>query len=114
MMFVRVVMYQFKHDINKMKNMAKAKEMFEALPSSIEWIVSMEVGLDINRGKNAYDLCVHVTFKTRDDMTWFYSEPSHIEVENFLKEVTTSSHIVDYVYEEDTCSVQIQLFLFYV
>lgn len=104
-MIVHVVMYQFKHDLYKMKNMAKAKEMLEALPSTMEWINTIQVGLDFDRGKSAYDLCVYVTFKTRDELMWFKSEPSHIEVENFLKEVTSSSHLVDYVYEEDTCAV---------
>jgi hypothetical protein len=85
--------------------MAKAKEMLEALPSQIKWVESMQVGFDINRGKNAYDMCMYVTFKARDNLTWFYSEASCIEVENFLKDVVTSSHVVDYVYEEDSCSL---------
>lgn len=104
-MYVHVIMFQFEHTIDKMQNMAKAKTMFEALPSTMEWIESIQVGLDINRGKSAYDLCVHATFKSRDELMWFMSEPSHIKVENFLKEVTTSSHVVDFVYEEDTCSI---------
>ena len=104
-MIVHVAMYQFKHDINKMKNMAKAKELFEALPSQMEWIQSIQVGLDINRGKNAYDLCANVSFKTRDELLWFNSEPPYIALENFLSEVTTSMKMVDFVYEEDSCSL---------
>jgi len=104
-MIAHVVMYKFEHGIDKMKNMAKAKDMMEALPSQMKWINTIQVGFDFDRGKSAYDLCVYITFKTRDELMWFKSEPPHIEAENFLKEVTTESHLVDFVYDEDSCSV---------
>lgn len=105
-MIVHVVMYQFRHEFNKMANMVKAKEMFEALPSKIEWVNSLEAGFDFNRGAKSYDLCVRATFKTKETLKWYMSEPPHIEVVKFLETVTTASHVVDYeVDDEDGCSL---------
>jgi len=100
-----VVMYKFGHNIEKMKNIAKAKDMIEALPSKMEWINTIQVGVDFDRGRGAYDLCIYMTFLTREKLSWFKSEPSYLEVTNFLKEVTSESHFVDFVQEEDSCTI---------
>jgi hypothetical protein len=99
-------MYKFKHGFDKMANMVKAKEMFEALPSKMDWTTSLEAGFDFNRGAKSFDLCVRVTFKTRNALMWYTSEPVHTEIQKFLEEVTTASQVVDYeVDDEDACKI---------
>lgn len=105
-MIVHVVMYKFKHEFNKMANMVKAKEMFEALPSKMDWTTSLEAGFDFNRGAKSFDLCVRATFKTKDALMWYTSEPPHTEIQKFLEEVTVASQVVDYeVDDEDACNI---------
>lgn len=105
-MIVHVVMYKFKHEFHKMDNMKKAKEMFEALPAKMEWVNSIEVGFDFNRGAKSFDMCVRATFKTKQNLIWYMSEPPHIELLKFLEEVTTAKNVVDYeVDDENACSI---------
>jgi len=104
-MVAHVVMYKFGHNIEKMKNIAKARDMLEELPSKMDWINTLQAGVDFDRGRGAYDLCIYSTFITREKLLWFKSDPAYLEVANFLKEVTTESHFVDFVIEEDSCTV---------
>ena len=100
-MIVQVVMYKFKHELSKMANMVKAKEMLEALPEKVEWLQTMQVGLDFNRGASAYDLCTYATFRKKEHLIWFKAEPESLEVLNFLKASTDVSHVVEYEVDED-------------
>ncbi len=104
-MVAHVVMYKFDHNFEKMKNIAKARNMIEALPSKMEWINTLQVGVDFDRGRGAYDLCMYITFTTREKLLWFKSESAYLEVANFLKEVASESHFVDFVQEEDSCTI---------
>ena len=99
-MIVHVVMYKFKHELNKMANMVKAKAMLEALPEKVEWLQTMQAGLDFDRGVSSYDLCLYATFKTKEHLMWYKVEPESLEVLNFLKECTEESHVVDYEVDE--------------
>lgn len=89
----------------KMANMVKAKEMFEALPSQIDWIISMEAGFDYNRGAHAYDMCVRATFQTKDQLMWYRSETAYIEIMNFLEAHLLEYHSVDYEIDDDSCNI---------
>lgn len=104
-MIRHVAMYQFKHELNKMANMVKAKEMLEALPEKVEWLRTIEVGFDFNHGAKSYDFCVYSTFKTKQDLMWFTSDPAHLEVVRFLQDTTTAQHVVDYEVDIDGCSI---------
>lgn len=107
-MIVHVVMYKFKHGLEKMANMAKAKAMLEALPEQLEWLQSLQAGVDFDRSATSYDLCLYATFKTRENLMWFKVEQASLEVLNFLKEVTEESHVVDYIVDdpEVSCAAQ--------
>lgn len=100
-MIVHVVMYKFEHGLEKMANMAKAKAMLEALPEKLEWLQSIQAGVDFDRSATAYDFCLYATFKTREHLMWFKVEQPSMEVLNFLKEVTVESHVVDYVVDDE-------------
>lgn len=52
-MIVHVVMYKFEHGLEKMANMAKAKAMLEALPEKLEWLQSIQAGVDFDRSATA-------------------------------------------------------------
>jgi len=95
-MIVHIVMFEFKEE-NRAANIAKAKEMLEALVEKIGPLLSMEVGIDFNGSERAMDLSLISTFETKEGLSEYATHPAHLEVVAFIKEVTTSSKVVDYV-----------------
>ncbi len=94
-MIVHIVMFQFKHG-NKEANIAKAKEMLEALVEKIEPLKHMEVGINFNQGERAFDMSLYSTFDDNDGLGVYALHSAHLEVVSFLKEVTFTSKVVDY------------------
>jgi len=95
-MLVHIVMFQFK-DENKEANMARVKEMLEALPSKINTLHSMEVGIDISRSERSFDMALVSMFEEQAALDVYAIHPAHMEVVNVIKEVTTLSKVVDYI-----------------
>ncbi|MDD5158482.1 MAG: Dabb family protein [Sulfuricurvum sp.] len=95
-MLVHIVMFQFKEE-NKEANMSRVKEMLEALPSKIETLKSMEVGIDISRSERSFDLALISTFDDQAGLDIYAPHSAHQEVVSFIKEVTTLSKVVDYI-----------------
>lgn len=94
-MIVHIVMFKFKeHD--KEQNILKAKEMLEALPSKIEDLQLMEVGIDFNGSERAYDMSLYSTFETKHGLSVYATHPAHLEVLAFIKEVVETTKVVDY------------------
>ncbi len=95
-MIVHIVIFQFK-DENKEANIAKTKEMLEALISKIGPLQKMEVGIDFNHSERAFDLSLYSTFACEEDLKAYATHPAHLEVVSFIKEVTITSKVVDYI-----------------
>ncbi len=95
-MIVHIVMFTFKEE-NRAENIAKAKEMLEALVEKIDPLLSMEVGVDFNGSERAMDLSLISTFETKEGLQEYATHPAHLEVVAFIKEVTVTSKVVDYV-----------------
>lgn len=106
-MIIHTVLYKFKHDLNKMANMAKAQSMLEGLKDQVKWVIDIEAGFDFNRGVSAYDLCFRATFQVKDHLLWFRAEPESIEVFNFINSCIEESHMVDYEINDydDACAM---------
>lgn len=94
-MLVHIVMFQFKEE-NKEGNMARVKEMLETLPTKIESLRSMEVGIDVSRSERSFDLALVSTFDDQAGLDAYAPHPAHQEVVAFIKEVTALSKVVDY------------------
>lgn len=95
-MLVHIVMFQFKEE-NKEANMAKVKGMLEALPSKIDTLVSMEVGIDISRSERSFDMVLVSTFDDQSGLDAYAPHSAHQEVVSLIKEVTVLSKVVDYI-----------------
>ncbi|MFZ2891235.1 Dabb family protein [Sulfuricurvum sp.] len=95
-MLVHIVMFQFK-DENKEANLEKVKEMLEALPSKIDTLRSMEVGIDISKSERSFDLVLTSTFDDQEGLNVYVPHSSHQEVVSVIKEVTILSKVVDYI-----------------
>jgi hypothetical protein len=96
-MLVHIVMFQFKEE-NKIANMNRVKEMLDALPSKINTLSSMEVGIDISRSERSFDMVLVSTFEEPEALNVYATHPAHLEVVSVIKEVTTLSKVVDYIH----------------
>ncbi len=94
-MVVHMVMFKFL-DKNKQQNILETKNKLESLKKDIDTIVDLDAGIDINRGSRAYDMGLIVTFKTEDDLKQYATHPKHLEVLEFIRNVTEQSVVVDY------------------
>jgi len=95
-MLVHIVMFQFKEE-NKQENLVRVKTMLEALPSKIETLRSMEVGIDISKSERSFDLVLTSTFDDQEGLNTYAPHPAHQEVVSVIKEVSTLSKVVDYI-----------------
>jgi hypothetical protein len=95
-MLVHIVMFQFKEE-NKEANLVRVKAMLEALPSQIETLKSMEVGIDISHSERSFDLVLISTFDDQAGLDIYVPHPAHQEVVSVIKEVTSLSKVVDYI-----------------
>ena len=95
-MLVHIVMFQFKEE-NKEANMAIIKTMLEALPSKIESLKKMEVGIDISRSERSFDMVLISHFEDQAGLDSYAPHPAHQEVVSVIKEVTVLSKVVDYL-----------------
>ncbi len=94
-MIVHIVMFDFKEE-NKRENIAKTRDMLEALLTKVPTLKSMEVGIDFNGSERAMDLSLISTFEDKEALSSYAVHPAHLEVVAFIKEVTTQSKVVDY------------------
>lgn len=95
-MLVHIVMFQFKEE-NKEANLVRVKEMLEALPTQIDTLRSMEVGIDISRSERSFDLVLVSMFDDQAGLDIYAPHPAHQEVVSIIKEVTSLSKVVDYI-----------------
>jgi len=94
-MIVHIVMFKFNEE-NKEANLSKAKKILEALVDEIPSLNSMEVGLDFMQSERSFDLVLTTTFDTKEGLSSYATHPAHLEVVNFIKEVTNEAKVVDY------------------
>lgn len=95
-MLVHIVMFEFKEE-NKEANLAQVKGMLEILPSKIESLKRMEVGIDIGKSERSFDLVLTSTFEDQAGLNVYAIHPAHQEVVSVIKEVTTTAKVVDYL-----------------
>lgn len=95
-MLVHIVMFEFKEE-NKEANLARVKTMLEALPSKIETLRSMEVGIDISRSERSFDMVLISKFDDQAGLDVYAPHSAHQEVVSVIKEVTILSKVVDFI-----------------
>lgn len=95
-MIVHVVMFKFL-DKNKQQNISDIKNKLQSLQKHIKTIVTLEVGVDINRSSRAYDMCLIVKFKTQEDLKCYAEHPKHLEVLESIRGAVEDSKVVDYL-----------------
>ena len=87
---------EFAEGSSKVENMRKGKLMTEALKDKIPQIKKLEVGINILRGKNDFDVVSYSEYDSMEDVQKTVAHPAHDELIGFLSKVTEISHAVTY------------------
>lgn len=98
-MIKHIVMWKLKNEAegnSKGENAKIIKASLEDLKDKINEIVDMEVGLDINKSEQAYDIVLYSTFNSLEDLDSYQKNPDHVKAGSFVKKVASSRVVVDY------------------
>lgn len=94
-MIKHIVMWKLKEE-TKEENARKIKEDLEGLNNIIKEALSIEVGIDINKSEQAYDVVLYSTFNSLEDLDSYQKNNDHLKVASFIKKVASSRVVVDY------------------
>ena len=97
-MIVHIVMVKFKEE-NKAVNIQRVKMELENLPSVINELKSMEVGVNFDKSERAFDMSLYSKFDTKDGLSVYATHKEHLKVVEFIKSVALETKVVDYVLE---------------
>lgn len=94
-MIKHIVFFKFltnKRESNLDIFIGKLKE----LPDRIEYIRSYEIGSDILKGPNSYDVALVSTFDTIEDLMSYKVHPDHEAFAEYMKTVCEPIKVVDF------------------
>jgi len=94
-MIRHIVFFKFKHGtIEEQKNKLVAD--LRALKDKISLIQKLEVGFDIGRKPNSFDMALNIDFHTWEDVEKYSAHPDHIVVVEFIKQICEDVCKIDY------------------
>ncbi len=88
----------FKLKDNSDENKRKVKEKLMTLKDKVKVLKHFEVGINFSDTERAYDLALISDFETKDDLEIYANDSYHQEIIAYIKGVTQSSKVVDYIY----------------
>ncbi|MEM9696616.1 MAG: Dabb family protein, partial [Myxococcota bacterium] len=62
----------------------------------VDGLASLTVGLDINRGPRAYDVCLITTHEDGDALARYQADAGHEEVKAYIGRVSERAALVDF------------------
>ncbi|EGT3616974.1 Dabb family protein [Clostridium perfringens] len=98
-MIKHIVMWKLKDEAegnSKAENAKIIKDSLEDLQGKFKEIVSLEVGIDVNKSEQAYDIVLYSTFNSLEDLDSYQKNPDHVKAGSFVKKVASSRVVVDY------------------
>ena len=82
--------------MNQNELMDKIKQDLEGLKSVIPEIKEMEIGRNSNELPTSFDIALYSEFESQEDLDIYKEHPEHLEVAQFIRQVTTDAVVVDY------------------
>ena len=98
-MFKHIVMWKLKDTAeggSKAGNAEKMKTILETLKKEIPQIRFIEVGIDVSRTENSYDVMLYSEFASQADCGIYMKHPAHVQAAQFIGKVVTGRVLVDY------------------
>ena len=91
-----IVFFKLKNPTQDQKEALKVKLL--SLKDQIDYIRFLEVGINFADEDRAYDLALICDLDTKSDLQKYANDPYHLDVIAYVKEVISSSKVVDYSY----------------
>jgi hypothetical protein len=71
-------------------------QRLNALKGVISFAVSIEAGINFNASASACDVGLHTAFKTKEDLEAYQKHPAHVQVAEWISNVTEEKHVADF------------------
>ena len=94
-MVKHVVMFKLKDKTQK--NIDFAVSILKDLNGRIETLRFLEIGLDFKESERSYDILLITHFENKAGLEAYASHPNHLPVIEKMRELCSSSVVVDYV-----------------
>lgn len=98
-MVKHIVMWDLKNEFdgkNKSELRKELKNKLESLESKIDEIISLEVGINQSGSDAACDVVLYSEFDSMDALKAYQDHPEHVKIAEFVSNIRTSRHVVDY------------------
>lgn len=87
---------EFAEGRDKLENAKIIKLDLENLQNKINQIRYIEVGIDINKSEQAYDVVLYSEFNNIKDLNIYQNHSDHIRISEFISKVRDIRVVVDY------------------
>lgn len=74
----------------------KLVSALKGLTGKIPLIKELEVGIDIGKKPNSFDIALNTLFETLDDVETYIKDPEHVKVVELIKSVCCETCKTDY------------------
>ena len=98
-MIKHIVLWSFRPQAegrSKQENIELAREKLQGLKKSIPEVRSLEAGININTGQDAFDLALYSEFENEKDLDAYQKHPEHLKAVDFLRKVRDRRVVADY------------------
>ncbi|MCR1934008.1 Dabb family protein [Clostridium tepidum] len=98
-MIKHIVMWKLKEVAegkSKLENANTIKMKLENLQQKIKEAKLIEVGININDSKQAYDVVLYSEFENLEDLNLYQNHPEHLKVGEFINKVKEDRIVADY------------------
>jgi len=82
--------------LSKDENAKSIADKISRLRGITPGILALEIGVDLNKGAQAYDLVLYSEFESMDALNLYQNHPDHAKARDFILEVTSDRRVVDY------------------
>ena len=94
-MIKHIVMWKFKDGVTD-ADKQEVKRQLEVLEGIVPEAIEIEVGLDVLKSDQSFDMVLNSTFQSLEDLKIYAAHPEHVKVGAFLKTLVCERVAVDY------------------
>ncbi len=87
---------EFAEGNNKNLNAQKVKELIENMRGKIPGLRYIEVGINFTIEEGCADVVLYSELDSREALNLYQSHPVHVAVKDFIKNVRSERHVIDY------------------
>ncbi|PKM57911.1 MAG: stress responsive protein [Firmicutes bacterium HGW-Firmicutes-3] len=97
-MIKHIVMWNIKEELDLNRTRQTLKEKLEALMNTVESLKEISVGFNYNTSEAKRDIVLITSFSDKAGLDAYIIHPAHIEVGEYVRQVTQDRVVVDYEY----------------